>query len=118
MEIDMDNKGKMSAERLLQKLLERKQTEAAFDKKINIDRKRNTQINKIRSAGLYWHLCHYELLFKKLFAGMTIKEAADEAGVSASMIHSRLRSVHRLVVYYVRYYPENADKIFSLMEGN
>ena len=79
---------------------------------------RKAAVQKIRSKGLYWHLCHYELLFKKLFAGMTIDEAAKEGEVSRTMIHLRLRSLHRLVIFYIKYhYPENSDKIIELMDN-
>ena len=78
---------------------------------------RKTATKKIRPIGSYWHICHYELLFKKLFAGMTIEEAAKEGQVSRAMIHYRLRSLHRLVVFYIKYYyPENSKKILALME--
>ena len=79
---------------------------------------RKAAVQKIRPKGLYWHLCHYELLFKKLFAGMTIDEAAKEGEVSRAMIHLRLRSLHRLVIFYIKYhYPENSDKIIELMDN-
>lgn len=79
---------------------------------------RKPVVQKIPPIGEYWKLRDYAFLFESLlYKGLTVDQAAEQGRVSRSMIHQRLRALHKLVVLYIKYhYPHNSQKILSLME--